>query len=101
MPSFRPLCDAADLGCGKARAFVVDGRSIALFNVDGRFHAMENTCLHAGGPLAEGALEGCVVTCPWHEWQFDVTTGKTPLNPMIALACFPLRVRDGKVEILV
>jgi len=101
MPEFRPLCGAAELGPGKARAFEVAGRCVALFNVEGRFHAMENVCLHAGGPLAEGTLEGCVVTCPWHEWQFDVTTGRTPLNPRIALDCYPVRVRDGVVEVLI
>ena len=61
-------------GCGKA--VEVAGQSIALFNADGKIHALQNYCLHRGGPLGEGHLEGTQVTCPWHAWQFDVKTGE-------------------------
>jgi nitrite reductase/ring-hydroxylating ferredoxin subunit len=64
-----------DLPAGQSRQVTVKGRWVALFNLDGTFHAIDGICLHRGGPLAEGQLTKCVVTCPWHGWQFDVTTG--------------------------
>ena len=48
---------------------------VALFNVDGRFHAVSNRCPHRGGPLGQGFVDGAEVSCPWHNWTFDVTTG--------------------------
>lgn len=100
MAEYRAVCEAADLPLGQARCFRVAGREIALFHLEGGFYAMENTCLHAGGPLAEGRIEGTRVVCPWHGWEFDVTTGRTPLNHVVGLTCFPVRLRGGKVEIL-
>jgi nitrite reductase/ring-hydroxylating ferredoxin subunit len=49
---------------------------VAVFNVGGEFYAIDNSCPHRGGPLGEGELEDCIVTCPWHEFRFDVRTGK-------------------------
>jgi nitrite reductase/ring-hydroxylating ferredoxin subunit len=99
MAGYRAVCRAADVAPGTGRLVEIDGKAIALFNVDGTFHAMEDTCLHAGGPLHEGALEGHTVTCPWHSWEFDVTSGRCNLNPKVTLACYSARVRDGMVEI--
>ncbi len=65
-----------EIPAGSIREFQVEGATIALANVDGKFFAINNTCLHRGGPLAEGELNGKVVTCPWHGWQYDVTTGQ-------------------------
>ena len=53
----------------------VNGIWIALFNVDGTFYAMDNSCPHAGGPLGEGKVNGGIVECPWHGWRFDIRTG--------------------------
>jgi cell fate regulator YaaT (PSP1 superfamily)/nitrite reductase/ring-hydroxylating ferredoxin subunit len=61
---------------GKALVADLGGPKVAVFNVDGRFHVLSNACGHQGGPLGEGTLEGFSVTCPWHQWKFDVTTGK-------------------------
>ena len=47
-----------------------------LFNVGGKFYALDGICPHQGGPLGKGSLTGCIVTCPWHGFQFDVTTGQ-------------------------
>ena len=52
-----------------------DDQSIALFNVDGTFYAIDNTCTHVGGPLAEGDIDGDIVTCPGHGAGFSVKTG--------------------------
>ena len=98
MAKYRVLCEENDVPEGEGRRFVVDGTEIALFRAGGNFHAIENTCLHAGGPLHEGVLEGTTVTCPWHEWQYDVTDGSCGLHGG-GLTCYPTRVVDGVVEI--
>ena len=82
---------------GTIREFQVEGKAIALANVGGSFYAINNTCLHRGGPLGQGAIEGKVVTCPWHGWQYDVTTGKTTMNPNAGVPCYATEVRGDEV----
>jgi nitrite reductase (NADH) small subunit len=72
---FVRVAAAAAIPPGRAKAVMVGDREIAVFNVEGRFYAIEGTCPHQGGPLAEGWIDGHVVTCPWHAWSFDVRTG--------------------------
>ena len=66
----------SELAKGSGKAVEMAGQSIAIFNVRGKMHALENHCMHRGGQLGEGFLDGGLVTCPWHAWQFDVTTGQ-------------------------
>src|SRR5712691_8014272 len=73
------------------------GRSVALFNVEGRYYAVDNVCPHRGGPLGEGDLEGAVVSCPWHAWRWDVTTGANVNNPAIKLGCYPVVEEAGSI----
>jgi cell fate regulator YaaT (PSP1 superfamily)/nitrite reductase/ring-hydroxylating ferredoxin subunit len=61
---------------GSGKAVDLGGRKVAIFNVDGVFHAISNECSHQAGPLGEGKVEGFAVICPLHQWKFDVTTGK-------------------------
>ncbi len=77
---FVSVADLADVRPGLPKVVVVDGREIALFNVDGVIHAVDNTCPHQGGPLAEGWIEGPLVQCPWHAWCFDVRDGSMTLG---------------------
>ncbi len=77
MSTFVKACAAAEVAPGTGKQVSVAGKELALFNVDGGFHALDAECPHRGGPLAEGELEGCIVTCPWHAWQFDLTTGES------------------------
>jgi nitrite reductase/ring-hydroxylating ferredoxin subunit len=86
-----------ELPAGTTRVVEAGGRAVALFNVDGRFYALDNACPHRGGPLGEGDLDGAVVTCPWHAWRFDVTTGANANNPAVRLPCFPASVEGGEV----
>jgi len=65
----------ADLAPGSGTTVDVEGQRIALFNVQGTFYAIDDTCPHRGGPLGEGELDGAMVTCPWHGATFDVQTG--------------------------
>ncbi len=88
---------AADIEPGQGRVVEAGGRTLALFNIEGRLYAIDNTCLHRGGPLGEGDLDGRVVTCPWHAWRWDVTTGANVNNPAVKVACIPVSVEAGEV----
>ena len=75
MADVTKVASKKDLPPGKAMGVIVGTRRIALFNVGGSFYAIDDECTHAGGNLSEGAIEGTVVTCPWHGATFDVTNG--------------------------
>ena len=72
----------------------MDGRVLAVFNVEGTYYALDGICPHQGGPLGKGQLNGCVVTCPWHGWQFNVATGQQQINDRIVHTAYPVR-HDG------
>jgi nitrite reductase (NADH) small subunit len=99
MPSWIPLANVSECPPGQAAEFIAADRVVALYNVDGVFHALDGVCPHQGGPLGKGQLTGCVVTCPWHGWQFDVTTGQHQLNPRMHQPRFNVRVEDDIVYI--
>jgi len=99
MTEFAKAAKVAELRNGEARTVECAGKPIALCNADGRFYALDNTCLHRGGPLGEGFLDGTTLTCPWHGWQYDVTTGQVTMNPAAKVATYPTRVEGDDVEI--
>jgi nitrite reductase/ring-hydroxylating ferredoxin subunit len=101
MSEFVRVLPEADLAPGNATEVLVGERAVALFNVDGAFHALTNTCLHRGGPLGQGTLDGCVVMCPWHAWTFDVTTGVSTVNPELKVARYEVKREDGWVWVKV
>lgn len=82
---------------GEVLELVADGRIVALFNVDGRFHALDGVCPHQGGPLGKGRLAGCTVTCPWHGWQYDVRTGQHLVSRSVLQPRFAVDVREGQI----
>ena len=86
-----------EIPVGAVREFQVDGKTLAIANVDGKFFAINNTCLHRGGPLGQGELSGKIVTCPWHGWEYDVTTGKLASNPSVGVQCYPLQIRGEDI----
>jgi nitrite reductase/ring-hydroxylating ferredoxin subunit len=75
------VATTAEVGPGSAICVEVQGKQIALFNVDGDYFAIDDTCTHSGGPLSQGMCEDAIVTCPWHGMRFDVKTGE-PLGPL-------------------
>ena len=97
MSRFIAVARADEIPPGTGRPFNVEGKPVALFNVGGTFHAIDGVCLHRGGPVGEGDLEDTTVTCPWHGWQYDVTTGANVLDPAIGLTTHETRVEDGVV----
>lgn len=92
--AFVRIRNAAALSPGRSRAVSVGAYEVAIFNVDGEFYALENSCPHQGGPLADGWLEAEVIICPWHGWCFDVRSGKMTLGDYARVATFQVQ-RDG------
>jgi NAD(P)H-dependent nitrite reductase small subunit len=88
-----------DVAPGTGKAVVVGEREIALFNVEGRYYALDNTCPHQGGPLAEGWLDGAVVTCPWHAWTFKLSDGKMTLGDFACVDTFDVRVEGDDIRV--
>jgi nitrite reductase (NADH) small subunit len=96
---FVAVARVGDVAPGSGKAVVVGDREIALFNAGGTFYALDNTCPHQGGPLAEGWIEGETVTCPWHAWCFKMTDGKMTLGDYASVDAFDVRVEGEMVLI--
>jgi nitrite reductase/ring-hydroxylating ferredoxin subunit len=79
--AFSKVATVQEVPTGKAKQVQVSGRTLALFNVNGTFYAVDDTCPHRGAPLWEGQLEQKEVECPWHGARFDVTTGSVLCPP--------------------
>jgi nitrite reductase/ring-hydroxylating ferredoxin subunit len=102
-----PVAKPDEIAPGEAKLFTVDGRDIAVFNVEGVFYAIANECPHEGGPLCRGRIVPLfdsdapgeyhltrsreLLKCPWHGWEFDIKTGQS--------YCDPRRVRAKAYEI--
>ena len=100
MAAYVKVRSIADLQPGQATLVSVGDRRVALFNVDGTCHAIDDTCTHRGGPLSEGTLAGDVVTCPWHGARFCVRDGQAQGPPAPGnVTSYPARVTDGSIEI--
>lgn len=95
MPAFVKIASVADIPAGTVREVEANGRKIAVANVGGQFYAMDNTCVHRGGPLGQGVLEGQVVECPWHGWQYDMKTGECTFNPVVKLPTYEVKVEGA------
>jgi nitrite reductase/ring-hydroxylating ferredoxin subunit len=100
MPEFVKVAKTDEVPPGQARLVEVGGKEIALFNVAGSFHAIDNNCTHVGGPLCEGELSGTEVICPWHGAAFDVTTGQV-LGPPAgeSVSRYNVRVEGSNIEV--
>jgi len=93
------LAPLAEFPDHAGREFTVGDRIVAVFRSGDQIWALDGICPHAGGPLAEGDLQGTIVTCPWHGWQFDVSSGRHCLSPQIKQQCFAVRVEEEMVEV--
>ena len=101
MGNFVKVADVSEIPKGSGKAVEVAGKTIAVFNCDGAFYATDNTCLHQGGPLAEGMLNGTSVSCPWHGWEYDVTSGACAMDPSLSLQTFPVKVEGNDILVSV
>ena len=100
MGSYVKVGSVGDMKPGEGKLVEVGDKSIALFNIDGSFYAIDDNCPHNGGPLSEGRVEGKSVTCGWHGSIFDVTSGAVIDGPATeSVACFKVRVNGSDVEV--
>ncbi|MCH7824760.1 MAG: Rieske (2Fe-2S) protein [Acidobacteria bacterium] len=99
MSDFISVAKLTDVPSGEGRVVEAGGVAIALFNVDGTFHALDNTCLHRGGPLGDGVCADGTVTCPWHGWQYDMATGECKSMPGESVDTYEVRVEGEDVQV--
>src|SRR5574337_676497 len=100
MASFVKVATTGELGSGQAKKVEVDGKTIALFEIGGSYHAIDDTCTHEGGPLSEGEIEGNTVTCPWHGAQFNVTNGEVVRPPAeVSVSYYRSRANGSDIEV--
>ena len=96
MPTFK-VAQRDDLAPGSGKCLLVEGKQIALFRIDDEFHVIDNECPHEGASLGDGFLEGTVITCPLHAWQFDVITGEMPGHSRIKVGRHSVKVEGDDV----
>lgn len=82
---------------GEAREFTVGQKIICVANVEGEYSAMDNVCVHRGGPLGQGVVEGGKIVCPWHGWEYDAKSGEAAHNPNAKVAVYPLKIEGEEV----
>jgi len=101
MPEFVKVAGTLELPPGGKKLTEIDGRAIAVFNVAGTYYAIDDVCTHDGGPLAEGALNGCEIQCPRHGAKFDVRTGKALCFPAFEpVATHSVEIREDGLYVL-
>ena len=95
--AFQRAANQADVPPGQIREFKVNGIAVAVANLNGKLFAINSVCLHHGGPLGEGELQGSTVTCPWHGWEYDVTSGRLVQQPSDGVQCYTVELRGDEI----
>src|SRR5438309_9619318 len=94
---FTKLVSQSDLPApNEAKEFPCGDKTICVANVNGTITAMDNVCLHRGGPLGQGVIEKGKVVCPWHGWAWDPATGRGPA-PGVMIAIYQIKIENGDV----
>lgn len=101
MTEFQTVARVGEIPVGEGRAFPVNGVMVAVFNTDGEYSAINDTCPHMGASLASGHVENAAVMCPWHAWSFCVKEGTWLDNPKIKVDCYQVRVEDDEIQVSV
>jgi len=96
---FVTVARVGEIPSGRGRQVTVGDRWVALFNLDGAYHAIDNICLHRGGPLADGPVGNGIVTCPWHGWQYEIATGTMIQDPRVGVARHETRVVGEEIQV--
>jgi len=97
MTDFIDVGSTNDLPRGRAKAVVLGEKKVVLCHTVSGFYALDNTCPHRGGPLAEGDIIGNEIVCPWHLWGFDVATGLCGGNADLAVATHEVRIDGDRI----
>ena len=103
MSEFQTVAKVGDVPSGEGRAYRVQDRVVAVFFVDGEYSAINDICSHMGASLATGYVENGSVTCPWHDWQFNIRNG-TWMNNLRAKICqevFEVRIAGDEIQVRV
>ena len=93
------IASRREIADGTGKVVELAGKKIALFNVGGKFYAIDNECKHRKGPLGEGTLDGATVTCPWHGWEYDVTTGTSLDDENVKVGCYSVKLEGDDIFI--
>ena len=101
MPDFVKVAEVSEVPPGAVKPVTVNGKTIALCNVGGEFYALDNECVHRGGPLSEGYIEGGNLECPWHAWPYDVKTGAVTMNPSAKVPTYAVKIEGSAVLVAV
>jgi nitrite reductase/ring-hydroxylating ferredoxin subunit len=101
MANYVEVANLEQLLPGRGTVVTIEGKDIALFNVDGSVYAMDDGCLHHGVSLGTSELDGKIVTCRGHGWKYDVTTGNTLNVPDYGVSAYPVKVVDGKIMVAI
>lgn len=102
MAEYVKVATASEVPPGTVKVYDVDGRQIALCNVDGTYHAIDDVCTHDGGSLDQGALDGNEIECPRHGARFDVTTGRALTLPAVMpVKSYPVQVDGDEIKVQV
>jgi nitrite reductase/ring-hydroxylating ferredoxin subunit len=101
MPNYIQVANLEQLPPGRGTTVSIEGKDIALFNVDGIVYAIDDACLHQGLSLGTSKLEGNIVTCSGHGWKYDVTTGSTYPVPGVGVAAYAVKVDGGRIMVSV
>ena len=99
MPFLRLASESELPAEGEAREFTIGDKVICVANLNGTINAMDNVCLHRGGPLGQGTIEGDKLVCPWHGWQWDPKTGEAADNPAAKVAVYEIKIENGDVMV--
>ena len=93
------LCKTDEIAEGKGRAFEAGNRTVAVFRANGKFYAVANKCLHRGASMCDGAIAdgGTTVRCPWHNWTFDLATGRNMLDPKETIRTYRVRAEGDSL----
>jgi len=101
MAEYVKVASVEEIAPGQGKAVTLDGHRIAIFNVEGAFYAIDDTCTHEEASLSEGALYGDIVACPKHGSRFHLPTGRVlSLPAVIPVSTYPVKVEDGQVLVL-
>jgi len=95
--AFVKAVSCSEIGAGAGKTVEVGGRKIAIFNLGGKYYAIDDACKHRGGSLGTGDLDGKNVICPLHGWEYDVTTGENLDDPNVKLGCYAVKVEDDTI----
>ena len=99
MEEFTTVASVEEFADGRRKTVQFAGREVAIFKIAEEFYAIENECPHQGAPLCEGHVDGEVVSCPWHGWQFDLCTGESVTVPGMDLQAYTVQIENGHVKI--